>query len=126
MDEKFNYDWTQTRGELTLTLTLPAGTPVRSVRCALTPTGALSVQVAGQVLLHGTLHGKAELNTWTVDGATLSIEIDKAAPKFWPCAIVGGPAVDVKQLLAEEKREREPAFKPVPSELRRRRRCRTS
>lgn len=95
---------------------LPAGTAARSVACTLSPSGVLRVDVVGQSspFFEGSLHRKAKLNTWTVDGGTLYIEMDKAAPKFWPCATVGGPAVDVQELIAAEKREHEPAFKPSP------------
>lgn len=111
-----SYAWSQTRQELTLTLPLPAGTAARRVSCTLSPSGVLRVDVMGlpSPVLEGTIPHKAELNTWTVDSGTLYIEIDKAAPKFWPCATVGGPEVDVRELIAAEKREREPAFKPSP------------
>ena len=108
------YAFTQTRGELTIQLRLPEGTSARGVRCTVSASGDLAVDVAGAPLLRGVLHSRAELNTWTLDGGVLNIELDKAALKFWPRATVGGPEADVKALVEAEKREREPPYKASP------------
>ena len=44
----------------------------------------------------------------------LTVEIEKARPRFWPCAIRGHPEVDVAALQAQEKAEQEPFYKPPP------------
>ena len=113
------YRWCQTRHELTLTLQLPEGTHAHDVRCTLSAAGQLCISLHGwpSALLDGVLHRKAELNTWTVDGGILHVELDKAEPKFWKCAIDGGPIVDVKQVIESEKREKEPIFKPSPGKF---------
>jgi len=40
--------------------------------------------------------------------------MDKAAARFWPRLLVGGPEVDVSALLEAERREKEPAYRPPP------------
>ena len=114
-----SHDWSQTRTELTLTLPLPPAATARGVRCSLTPARALSVSAAGRPLLKGSLHADATLNTWTVDCGVLYVEMDKAAARFWPRLLVGGPEVDVSALLEAERREKEPAYRPPPGACRR-------
>ena len=107
------YTWTQTRDELTLLVALPTGCTARDVSAAV--TGAMvRVAARGSVVVSGELHGSCAGSVWSVDGGTLSYEIEKARSGFWPCALRGDPEVDVAALVAREKSERDGPYKPDP------------
>ena len=64
----------------------------------------------------GELHEAVADSVWSLErGGALTLELEKARPRWWPCALKGGPEVDVQALVAREKAEREPAFKADPS-----------
>ena len=112
-----NYEWTQTKEELTITVALPAGTSSAqiSVACAKT-TLAIGLKGAAAPLVAGELHEAVADSVWSLErGGALTLELEKARPRWWPCALKGGPEVDVQALVAREKAEREPAFKADPS-----------
>ena len=112
-----NYEWTQTKEELTITVALPAGTSSAqiSVACAKT-TLAIGLKGAAAPLVAGELHEAVADSVWSLErGGALTLELEKARPRWWPCALKGGPEVDVQMLVAREKAEREPAFKADPS-----------
>ena len=50
-----------------------------------------------------------------MDGRKLNVELEKSRAAFWPCAIRGDPEVDAAALVAREKKEKEPAYKPDPN-----------
>ena len=114
------YTWTQTEDDLTLIVTLPEGLGARDVKvdCA---GGSVTVArknpTAGDALwlVHGKLSGAIKGSVWSVESGTLSIEIEKAARKFWPCAVEGDAEVDVAALIEKQKRDAEPAYKPDPN-----------
>ena len=108
------YRWTQTKGELTLLVRLPAGFGARDVS-ATASGGALQVSCRGSVLVAGVLHAGIAGSVWSVEKGLLTFELEKARATFWPCALRGDTEVDVAALLEKEKRDLEPAYKPDPN-----------
>ena len=62
--------------------------------------------------MQGDLHGAVTDTAWFVDEGLLTVELEKKAARFWPCAIKGHAEVDVRALIAQEKKEKEPVYKP--------------
>lgn len=107
------YSWTQTKADLTLLVTLPAGSTARDVNASV-QRGCVRVEISGAILVAGELHDDVTSSVWSVDGQTLNYELEKTRPAFWKCALRGDAEVDVQALIAREKRDQEPAYKPDP------------
>ena len=107
------HSFSQTKAELTLTVPLPPGRVARDITCRVA-NGRVDVRSKTDVLVSGELWGEASSSVWSVESGLLTLEIEKAKPKFWPCALRGDQEVDVAALVAKEKREAEPAYKPPP------------
>ena len=96
---------------------LPAGCGARDlvVRVA---EGSVSISLkqygTGQPLVSGTLSEAIAGSVWSVESGVLSLELEKARPRFWTCALRGDPEVDVQALVAKEKRDQEPPHKLPP------------
>jgi len=106
--------FTQTKTELTITVPLPSGGVARDVSCRVAG-GRIDVSMKmGDELLSGELWGSVSGSVWSVESGLLNIELDKARPQFWPCALRGDPEIDVAALVAREKRDAQPAYKPPP------------
>lgn len=117
MNAGTGYEWTQTKEELTMFIMLPAGCGARDlvVRVA---EGSVSISLkqygTGQPLVSGTLSEAIAGSVWSVESGVLSLELEKARPRFWTCALRGDPEVDVQALVAKEKRDQEPPYKLPP------------
>ena len=110
------YTWSQTKEELTLYVTLPTGVGARNVEvCTAGGEVRIGLKNAPEPLVQGTLPDPIAGSVWSVERSTLSLELEKARPKFWATALRGEPMVDVEALIAQEKRDREPAYKPDPN-----------
>lgn len=107
------HSFSQTKAELTLTVPLPPGRVARDISCRVA-NGRVDVRAKTDVLVSGELWGEASSSVWSVESGLLTLEIEKAKTKFWPCALRGDPEVDVAALVAKEKREAEPAYKAPP------------
>ena len=115
--EGVGYTWTQTKEDLTLQVSLPAGTSARSIRCDVV-RGSLNISILGNAepLVQGDLHEAISDTAWFVDEGRLIVELEKKVARFWPCTIKGHPQVDVKALVAQEKKDKEPVYKPQHGE----------
>ena len=114
------YEWTQTKQDLTITVALPPGTSTKQVTCRVSTddTRAIELTIAGATvpLLQGYLHAKARRSVWWIEaGTTFILDIEKHRPRFWKCALVGGPQVDVSALVEQHRRDNEPACQPDPA-----------
>ena len=114
------YEWTQTKEDLTITVALPPGTSTKQVTCRVSTddTRAIELTIAGAPvpLLQGYLHAKARRSVWWIEaGTTFILDIEKHRPRFWKCALVGGPQVDVSALVEQHRRDNEPACQPDPA-----------
>ena len=113
------YTWTQTKTELTIVVKLPAGRGARDITCT-TTGGNVDIRLRdGQRLVSGELWRDVvhSSTVWSVESDKLSLELEKAGARFWPCALRGDPEVDVAALLAQEKKDKEPAYKPHPGSV---------
>ena len=117
MNAGSGYTWTQTKADITLHVQFPAGTTVRDVSCSVA-LGSVSVGVKGrpESLMHGELWEQITSSVWSFESAELTMELEKRAERFWPSVLCGDPEVDVRALLAKEKKEKEPVFKPDPGQ----------
>lgn len=93
---------------------LPAGTSARDVTATISKACELRVAARANDIVVGELHAAIAGSVWSVESGTLSFELEKVRPVFWPCVLKGHPEVDVKEIIAREKLEKEPAFKPDP------------
>ena len=114
------YRWSQTKSELTLCIALADGVTARDIACDVSAKGSVSISRRAPggsdrpVLVAGELFDTIAGSVWSVERGILTVEIEKARPRFWPCAIRGHPEVDVAALQAQEKAEQEPFYKPPP------------
>ena len=108
------YSWAQTKSELTITVDLDDGCGARDVSVNIAGL-AVKISIKGAVVVSGDLHASIAGSVWSVDGRKLNVELEKSRAAFWPCAIRGDPEVDVAALVAREKKEKEPAYKPDPN-----------
>jgi hypothetical protein len=114
MKEGSNYTWTQSKVDLTLHVDFPIGTTVREVTCCVAH-GTVTVGLKGaEPLVCGELWEPIISSVWSFESPQLTVELDKKTARFWPCALHGDPELDVSELVAKEKREKEPAYKPDP------------
>lgn len=94
------YTWTQTLGELVLTVSVQAGVTGKMIRCDMTDH-SLAVGVKGKPpLLEGELHAKIQRDEsfWNLDrdDNTIAIHLDKREKmSWWPCVIKGHPEIDL-------------------------------
>ena len=111
------YDWSQTREDLTLQVPLPPSTPTSGIVCTVSQ-GRLTVGLRGEApIVDGELFDALSHHTWCLEvGSRLTLELEKARPRYWPCVLRGDPEVDVAALKAKDKLESEPAYKPHPGE----------
>ena len=92
----------------------------RDIACDVSAKGSVSISRRAPggsdrpVLVAGELFDTIAGSVWSVERGILTVEIEKARPRFWPCAIRGHPEVDVAALQAQEKAEQEPFYKPPP------------
>lgn len=111
-------DWTQTLADVTISTLLPPGCTARDVSCTVVD-GRVLVHVRGagvaSSLLEGELWAKTIGSVWSVEAGSFTLELEKARPQYWPCAIRGmGPEVDVSELIARDRRDSEPAYRLPP------------
>lgn len=114
-----SYNWTQTKEDLNITIQVPPGTTTQQVTCRVSTDDTCAVELTllgvAEPLLQGRLHARARSSIWWIEaGTSFILEIEKQRPHYWPCALIGGPSVDVEALRAKELRDREPAYKPLP------------
>ena len=111
------YDWSQTREDLTLQVPFPPSTPTSGIVCTVSQ-GRLTVGLRGEApIVDGELFDALSHHTWCLEGGSrLTLELEKARPRYWPCVLRGDPEVDVAALKAKDKLESEPAYKPHPGE----------
>lgn len=109
------YTWTQTTEDLTVQVGFPPGTSASSVACNVS-NGKVAIGLRGQPpIVEGELWDALSNHVWSLEGGTtLSLELEKARSCYWPCALKGGPEVDVKALKARDKAAAEPPYKPHP------------
>jgi hypothetical protein len=111
------YEWSQTQDDLTLQVPFPPSTPTSGIVCTVSQ-GRLTVGLRGAApIVDGELFDALSHHTWSLEGgARLTLELEKARPRYWPCVLRGDPEVDVAALKAKDKLESEPAYKPHPGE----------
>ena len=109
------YTWTQTTEDLTLQVSFPPGTSASSVACNVSHS-KVAIGLRGQPpIVEGELWDALSNHVWSLEGGTtLSLELEKARSCYWPCALKGGPEVDIKALKARDKAEAELPYKPHP------------
>ena len=114
------YEWTQSKEELTLSVPLPVGHSARDVQVSV-KNGEVSIAVVESAgnrsvsqLVRGLLWDGIIGSVWSVESQLLTLELEKSRQKWWPCALRGDAEVDVAALVAKEKRDNEPAYKPPP------------
>mmetsp|Transcript_26316 Transcript_26316/g.61400 ORF Transcript_26316/g.61400 Transcript_26316/m.61400 type:complete len:305 (-) Transcript_26316:265-1179(-) len=110
------YSWTQSKHDLSIYVALPAGARASQYRFGVHGGSSLRLTRTDEPspILSGRLHASVSSSVWMIDGKQLAIELEKAEAGWWPCALVGDPHVDVAKLKAEERKEREPAYKMPP------------
>jgi len=109
-----NRTWSQTKTELTISVRLPPNAAARDVRCSVVGDSVTVGLKSGVPLFSGELWGHISSNVWSVESGTFNLEIEKARAQFWPCALRGDPEIDVSELVAKDKKDREPAYKLPP------------
>ena len=111
-----NRTWSQTKTELTISVRLPPNAAARDVRCSVVGDSVTVGLKSGVPLFSGELWGHISSNVWSVESGTFNLEIEKARAQFWPCALRGDPEIDVSELVAKDKKDREPAYKLPPGQ----------
>ena len=111
------YEWSQTKEDLTLQVPFPPSTPASSIVCTVSQ-GRLVVGLRGAApIVDGELFDPLSSHVWSLEGGNrLTLELEKARPRYWPWVLRGDPEVDVAALKARDKLESEPAYKPHPGE----------
>jgi hypothetical protein len=107
-----NYEWTQTKDEVSVTLKVPSGLKARDLLAKI-ERSAIEFGVKGQTpLLKGTLPKpiKVAESTWTKEGETVEITLSKELKKeedWWDCLVEEdkgkqGGAIDAELIEASK------------------------
>ncbi len=111
------FAWEQTKEELSLLVRMPPGTLTRDIVCRIEGRNVY-VATAGdpKSLIDGELWSTVNRDyVWSVQEEQMTIEFEKAVPRFWPTAFVGGPEIDVDSLIKEEKESQQPSWTIHPN-----------
>lgn len=100
-----NYSWAQTLQEVTVTVSVPAGTKSRDVVCEMKKKSA-KVELKGQPsILEGELFEtiKVDDSLWNLaDQKTLSVHLTKCdRMNWWKSLFKGGPEIDIQKAEPE-------------------------
>lgn len=101
-----HYVWTQTLDECVAHWEAPDGLRARDLRVTI---GARKVEIArardGERLLHGELHGpvRREDSLWTMHGAVLTLNLEKASRTWWKSFLVGDEEIDTSLVDSKVK-----------------------
>lgn len=83
------YSWTQTEGEVTISVPAPAGTTKKQVAVTFAPA-AVTVAVAGKQIVSGALHARvvSSEGTWVLTDGVLEVSLTKQEKgSHWPALL---------------------------------------
>mmetsp|Transcript_12545 Transcript_12545/g.17379 ORF Transcript_12545/g.17379 Transcript_12545/m.17379 type:complete len:156 (-) Transcript_12545:1474-1941(-) len=100
--ETEHYKWTQTEQEVVITIIVPQGTRSKDVTCTIGPKHLKFGFKGKPLIIDGELYQPVatDESAWTIDGTNLEITLTKGttSEKWWKCAIVGDPQIDVQKI----------------------------
>merc|ERR1712098_196694 len=102
------YTWTQSLGDVTISIELPDGVKGRDLTVEFKPN-SLSVvnKKTKEPLIQGELHKKVKASeaTWQIDSGVLEIFMDKINNmEWWSCVIEGHPTIDTTKIEPENSK----------------------
>jgi CS domain len=100
------YSWTQTLGDLTLVIPVPAGTRGRDCQVEM-KAKHLVAGVKGSPVLDGELHADIVVDDcyWNCDGSVLEITLQKKdVMNWWACVADGEPCVNTQKVQPENSK----------------------
>ncbi|CAG9467008.1 unnamed protein product [Pedinophyceae sp. YPF-701] len=101
------YSWTQTLHDVTVAVPLPKGLRARDLDVRITRSQLRVAVKGGDVVVDGefTEPVKAEDSSWSIEGGTLSVELDKVSGMHWWTALLkGDPELDVQKVEPENSK----------------------
>lgn len=95
------YNWSQGTNEVTVQIPLPEGTRAKNLNVEFTSTQLKTgIKGSNQVLLAGEFSEKIkpEDSTWTVDGSSLVLVLEKMAETIWKSVLKGDDEIDTTKV----------------------------